>query len=187
MSIPGLGLLMGKVKLVDRFGRVRELSCSACKARIPEINRYFGTKLFQEQQELQQLIRLVFFLEARKISLDFWKKPNLAEKLSDDSPLVRWVAANIIARKRIPAEKELVELLNDPFPEIREAAHQALVRLARGTDFGPHPLDSQAKIKKAIQRWNDWLALQEYRAAGAAEPSLDPLDPKSPSIKKNKK
>ena len=61
---------------------------------------------------------------------------------------------------------------------MREAAHQALVRLARGTDLGPTPVDSQAKIQQAVERWNAWLAgqepftpdLQQGLVAGARNP-----------------
>jgi hypothetical protein len=92
-----------------------------------------------------------------------WKESQsvLVAKLKDPDPCVRWVAAYIIARKRIPAYIEVIPLVSDPVPEIREVAHQTLVRLGRGVDFGPHPLDSQAKVGRAVQRWNEWHLLQE--------------------------
>src|SRR5262249_39651278 len=44
---------------------------------------------------------------------------------------------------------------------VRQAARQALVRLARGTDFGPLPGWSQVGIKRSVERWQQWLALQQ--------------------------
>jgi len=44
---------------------------------------------------------------------------------------------------------------------VREAARQALVRLSRGTDFGPAPNAKPADRDKAIQKWRDWWAMQD--------------------------
>ncbi|HEY7313263.1 MAG TPA: HEAT repeat domain-containing protein [Gemmataceae bacterium] len=39
-------------------------------------------------------------------------------------------------------------------------AHIALVRVARGTDFGPIPGSAQSGIARSIEKWQHWLALQ---------------------------
>src|SRR5207244_880515 len=89
-------------------------------------------------------------------------KPELLAKLQDPDPWVRLLVASVIAQKRIPAGKVLVPLLGDPSIEVREAAHQVLVQLARGTDFGPAPLDAQPKVQQATQRWNTWLVWSQH-------------------------
>ena len=84
------------------------------------------------------------------------------EKLRDPDPTVRWVAVQIISRKRIPAEKELIKLLDDPKIDVRQAAHHALVRLGRTVDFGLRP-----------QLWTAWAGIQEpstYRPSSSEEP-----------------
>src|SRR5438270_9683527 len=57
-------------------------------------------------------------------------------QLSDPEPLNRWLAVLVIAKKRMPAEEYLIDLLADKHPAVRQAAHQALARIGRSTDFG---------------------------------------------------
>ena len=111
--------------------------------------------LFAQIVKTQKMVELVV--------LDMWKasKKELIEKLRDPNPLIRWFAAEILSRKQIHVEKELIPLLNDPFPQIRIAARQALVRLGRGTDFGPSTKASKTEIKQAMARWTEWLAMQD--------------------------
>src|SRR5207245_6217599 len=59
------------------------------------------------------------------------------EKLRAADPLMRWVAIQLVGKKWMPLEKDLIGLLADPMPGVRDAARQALVRLSRGSDFGP--------------------------------------------------
>jgi HEAT repeat protein len=101
----------------------------------------------------------------------------LIARLQESDPWVRWVAANFIGQKRIRAEKELIERLNDVVPQVRHAAHQALVRLGRGTDFGPHPLDSQENTQRAMKCWHAWLALQDPPSP-VVPPSLETSPPR---------
>jgi HEAT repeat protein len=98
----------------------------------------------------------------------------LVALLGDPDPWVRWASAVLIARKRVSAELELLALLNDPVVEVREAAHQALVQLARGTDLGPFLGDSKAKIQQAVQRWNTWLESQEPAPSATPNPAMSP-------------
>jgi hypothetical protein len=84
----------------------------------------------------------------------------VAERLNDTDPFLRWVAIHAAAKKWMPVEKELIELLTDPYPGIREAAHQALVRLSRCNDFGPLPTATEAQATEAKTRWQHWLEVQ---------------------------
>src|SRR5262249_52333992 len=118
----------------------------------------------------KQLIRVLelyqkhkMFFKTDELARSLWNKPIpfVLEKLKDPDPTVRWVAVQIISRKRIPAEKELIESLSDPKAEVREAAHHALVRLSRTIGFGLQP-----------RLWTAWLGLQEpstYRPGSSAE------------------
>src|SRR5207248_2959521 len=84
----------------------------------------------------------------------------LAQKLKDPDPFVRWVAIQVAARKWMPVEKELVTLIADPYPGVREAAQQALVRLSRGSDFGPPATATPGQVEQAQAQWQRWLDLQ---------------------------
>jgi hypothetical protein len=74
----------------------------------------------------------------------------IAERLGDEQPVLRWLAILVAQRKRLHVERELIDLLKDRTPQVREAARQALVRLSRGNDFG-----------LARGPWLHWLSLQE--------------------------
>jgi hypothetical protein len=87
----------------------------------------------------------------------------VAQKFRDEDPFLRWVAIQVAAKNWMPVEKELIGLLDDPYPGIRDVAHQALVRLSRGNDFGPAANASASQIETAQNQWQRWLALQFTR------------------------
>jgi HEAT repeat protein len=126
-----------------------------------------GASVAKEDIELQLLTGLraqsLFTQSAdditRKMSGE--SDSGLIAKFQDQDPWVRWGAVTLVGRRHLPAAKELIELLGDPVAEVRQAARWALVRLARGTDFGPYPSDSPAKTQQSIRRWTTWLQAQE--------------------------
>ena len=87
--------------------------------------------------------------------------PALRAKLKDQNPQHRLMTVQTIGQRRIPLEAELIERLNDPEPMVRWAVYQALVRLARGADFGPRPNAGKVERARAVAKWRAWLALQE--------------------------
>jgi hypothetical protein len=84
----------------------------------------------------------------------------LCRKLREGTPLERYLAIQVIARRRLPLEKDLIQVLRDPDKLIRQTAHDALVRICRGTDFGPTAGVSKRGISRAVERWQQWLDLQ---------------------------
>src|SRR5581483_9808681 len=88
-------------------------------------------------------------------------KPELLKThVGNKDPLVRLLVISTISRRRVHLENELIERLDDPVSIVREAAHRALIRLGRGTDFGPTRGASHKGIARAIEKWNKWHALQ---------------------------
>jgi hypothetical protein len=59
--------------------------------------------------------------------------------------------------------EDLIDLLSDEESKVREAAHNALVRLSRGKDFGPKPDANESARTLAIKKWRDWWAKQASR------------------------
>jgi HEAT repeat protein len=110
----------------------------------------------------------------------------IRQTLESNDPMVRLLAARTAGMRRLHLEKELIELLNDPYPLVREAARLALVRCTRGTDFGPIPGASQRTLVRSIEKWRQWLALQKSASpqrsakntpiAGGKTAQLAPLD-----------
>ena len=135
------------------------------------LEREIQKTLLKERRELQFLLLLrtqTKLSRTQKYLRLVWNSvPLIVENLKDPDPMIRWVAIQIISRKRIPAEKELIKLLSDPKVEVREAAHHALIRLSRTIDLGRRP-----------QLWTAWLESQEpstYRPSSSEEPG-GPLD-----------
>jgi hypothetical protein len=58
---------------------------------------------------------------------------------------------------------ELVDLLDDTEPRVRDAGHQALVKLNKGSDLGPSANASDADRAAAVKKWRDWWAKQGKR------------------------
>jgi len=123
-------------------------------------------KLLKEKLELESLL-FAKIIKTQKIVeplvLEMWKtkEQELKDKLRDPHPLVRWFAIDILSRKQVHVEKELIPLLSDPYFEIRSATRRALVRLGRGADFGPSSKATKAEVKQAVARWTEWLAMQD--------------------------
>jgi HEAT repeats len=98
--------------------------------------RYSPFKAF-----LQVLIAALFFLLLLVPAVE--APPRAAGRhalLGHPEPAVRALAARVIGLERdASGGPELVGLLRDPAPEVRGAAHQALVELAGGSDLGDSP------------------------------------------------
>jgi hypothetical protein len=82
------------------------------------------------------------------------------QKLADDDAEIR--KAGIRAGVRKPAlVGDVIDRLDDAQTEVREEAHAALVKLARGQDFGPRA-DAEAGDRRiAQQRWRTWWERQK--------------------------
>jgi hypothetical protein len=88
---------------------------------------------------------------------------DLSAKFADEVPDVRASAARVAAKKGLHWEKALVDLLADDDGDVRQAAHQALVRLNPRIDFGPKADADEVARTLAIKKWRDWLAGQGVR------------------------
>ncbi|HEY7426154.1 MAG TPA: hypothetical protein VH682_18125 [Gemmataceae bacterium] len=78
------------------------------------------------------------------------------EKLKDDLVEVRKAAMRVVAAKMPRLTGELIDLLEDEQAEVRAAAHDALVKLSRGEDFGPTADASKEQLADAREKWWTW-------------------------------
>jgi hypothetical protein len=76
-------------------------------------------------------------------------------KLKDSHVEVRKAAARAVAAKLPELTGDLIDLLGDAEAEVRQTAHQALVKLAR-QDFGPASDATRPQIDDAIRKWRAW-------------------------------
>jgi hypothetical protein len=84
----------------------------------------------------------------------------LKERLKDDRTEVRAAAVRAAADKKPPLGAEIIDRLEDKEAAVREAAHKALVALARGTDHGPKADTKDADKAEAVRQWRAWWAKQ---------------------------
>ena len=98
---------------------------------------------------------------------------SVVKKLRDNSPFIRWLAIHVAARKWMHREKDLMDLMEDQHPQVRLAAHQALLRLSRGVDFGS-PDAAPARWENQRLLWRAWLAMQDPPAQRAGEAVVEP-------------
>jgi len=101
--------------------------------------------------------------EQQQIFLDLARadREGLQKALTDKNPLVRLSAIQLISKRRLHLEKDLIDRLLDVQPLIRHAAHEALIRLGHGVDFGPRLGAPKLEHFQAVRRWRNWLALQQ--------------------------
>lgn len=89
------------------------------------------------------------------------KPEELRTHVGNRDPLVRFLTIRVIGERHLHLKSDLIELLKDRDPVLGQTAHAALVRVARGTDFGPIPGSSRKGIARSVEKWKHWLALQQ--------------------------
>lgn len=126
----------------------------------------------EREQHLQNLLKVKS--EQDEALREFWDNllkesdEALARKLTDPLPTMRWAAIHAIAKKRIHREEEMIDLLGDDNPLVRQAAHDALVVLSRGNDFGPPLGANVVQLAASRHRWRQWLKMQDPISPGQA-------------------
>jgi hypothetical protein len=78
------------------------------------------------------------------------------QKLQDEQSEIRRAAARVVGTKMPALGGDLIDLLADDKAEVREAAHDALVRLSKGEDFGPATDASKDERETAQRKWRSW-------------------------------
>lgn len=84
-------------------------------------------------------------------------------------PNIRTIAVIATRHRRIYLVGSLIDLLNDPSHIVRREAHNALVDLAEGADFGPAEGSNHSAIAAAVDRWKLWEDRRRQRFRSAAK------------------
>lgn len=90
-------------------------------------------------------------------------RKTVVEALKSDDAKVRWAATRVCAERGFRLLDDLLPMLDDEHPEVQQEARGALVRLARGRDFGPQPNASQEEHDEAVAQWREWA--QKFKPA----------------------
>jgi hypothetical protein len=154
--------LMTTAELVTEAGRERG---QRLKSILFELSRRpgddaistLGSCAASYQRDVQQYARTLL---AQNLSR---QRPDVVkQKLKDDKPEVRLAAIRIAATRNLPVGGTVIELLDDDDTNVRELAHQVLVKAA-GTDFGPSKAADKEDRQKAMEKWRSWWSRQGGR------------------------
>ncbi len=117
-----------------------------------EATAALGTAAASYEKDVQKLARTLLDRQLARAGPVVIK-----DKLKDDRAEVRASAARLAVGRQLRVENELIDLLADDELVVRDAAHQALVRVARGTDYGPEADASKSERDEAVKKWRTWL------------------------------
>ncbi|HEY1858822.1 MAG TPA: hypothetical protein VGG61_00600 [Gemmataceae bacterium] len=152
MTVSELAEAAGK----DRGPRLNEVLNELGKRKGAEVVSALGTAAASYDGDTRQLARDLLERTLRREGQEVVK-----EKLTDDRAEVRAMAARVAADKGWKFGKELIDLLGeDAEASVRDAAHQALVKMNKGKDLGPDTKATSAEKADALARWREWWAKQ---------------------------
>jgi hypothetical protein len=115
-----------------------------------------GTASSHYETDVQQLARDLLVKHLSRLS-----STTIKEKLKSDQAEVRAAAARTVASKGLRLGDGLIDLLDDKDADVRKAAHDGLVKLAKGTDYGPKADAKDADRAEAVRQWRAWWAKQK--------------------------
>jgi hypothetical protein len=149
MSTPDLAAAAGS----ERGPRLKQVLTELGQRQGDEVINALGAAAASYEGDVRDLARSLLASNLSRQTMSVLKA-----KLQDDRAEVRAAAAKAVAAKVPALGGDVIDLLKDDDAAVREAAHQALVRLNRGTDLGPEPKGSDSERALAIEKWRDWWA-----------------------------
>jgi hypothetical protein len=136
---------------IERGPRLRSILIELEKRRGEEVGPALANAAASYDQEIQKLGRDLLDRHLARQGETVVK-----EKLGHELVEMRKSAMRVIAAKMPRLGGELIDLLGDEKEEVRTAAHEALVKLGRGQDFGPLAGADKEKIAESQAKWRSW-------------------------------
>lgn len=143
---------------IERGPRLRSILIELSKRRGEEVGPALANAAASYDKEIQKLGRDLLDRHLSRQS-ESAVKENLGHELVE----MRKSAMRVIAVKMPRLGGELIDRLSDDKEEVRTAAHEALVKLSRGQDFGPAAGADKEQIAEAQAKWRSWLSRRNLR------------------------
>lgn len=143
---------------IERGPRLRSILIELEKRRGPEVGPALANAAASYEKDIQKLGR---DLLDRHLSRQ--GETVVKEKLNHELVEIRKSAMRVVSGKMPRLGSELIELLGDDKEEVRAAAHEALVKLSRGQDFGPAADADKERIAEAQAKWRSWYSRTNNR------------------------
>jgi hypothetical protein len=155
-----------KMNLVDLASAATTAKPAQAKQAVLEIANRTGDDALSTLASIATTVSDPDVKQAAREALDkglgHLKSEALAEKMKDKLAEMRAAAARVGGTTAFRLGNELIGLLEDASAEVRDAAHDSLVRLAGGkTDFGPSSKSDGPARSEAVKKWRDWWASQK--------------------------
>jgi hypothetical protein len=154
MSVAELAAAIKK----EKGNRLKLLVAELADRRGAEVVSALATAAATKNSELAPLARRHLTRHLAKLG-----KSALLDRFQDERTEVRAAAARAAGVKKLPLGEELILLLTDDSAEVRKAAHQSLVKLSKGVDYGPKEGASEKERSAALEKWRAWLDRQGKR------------------------
>jgi hypothetical protein len=139
----------------ERGDRLRQVLAELGQRNGDEVLNTLGISAGSYDKEIQQIART-----SLNTNLTRQKPDDLRKNLTHEKSEVRLAAVRVVRTKELRWGSELIERLSDDDATVREWAVTALIRMARGMDFGPPKNASKEQRDQAIQRWRAWWERQ---------------------------
>lgn len=143
---------------IERGERLKLVLTELEKRRGPEVLSGLCLAAESYERDVQSLGRDLLEKHLGRQSAGFVK-----DVLQDPREEVRRAAVRVAGVKFPALAGDLIERLDDDRAEVRTAAHEALVRMARGEDFGPTESASKEERGEAMKKWRAWWDAQKKR------------------------
>jgi hypothetical protein len=141
---------------IERGPRLRSILIELSKRRGEEVGPALANAAASYDKEIQKLGRDLLDRHLSRQS-----ESAVKEKLGHELVEMRKSAMRVIAVKMPRLAGELIDLLSDDKEEVRTAAHEALVKLSRGQDFGPTAGAEKEQIAEAQAKWRSWWSSKQ--------------------------
>ncbi len=133
----------------DNAPRLKMVLAELERRKGPEVMRGLATAAGSDDKEVRQIARDMLDKYVGGQDIDFIQK-----QLKDDRSQVRQSAARSAA-KYISLGNDLIGMLSDPDRDAAEAAHQSLVKISGGADYGPTSA-AKTDVDAARKKWQAW-------------------------------
>jgi hypothetical protein len=142
----------------ERGARLKQVLAELEQRRGDEVLATLAGAATAYESDIQQLARdhLVSNLARQSTTA-------IKAKLKDDKAEIRAAAARVVGKTAPALGGEVINLLTDDEKMVRDAAHEALVKLNRGTDLGPEANARDEDRAAAVKKWRDWWTKQSGR------------------------
>ena len=144
---------MTTAELADAAGdngpRVKPMLLELAQRKGPDVMRGLATAAGSDDKEVRQLGRDLLDKHLERQGIEFIQK-----QLKDDRAEVRQSAARSAA-KYVSLGEDLIRLLGDSDRDVGDAAHQSLVAISGGADYGPST-SAKTDVDAARKKWQSW-------------------------------